>query len=58
MNHIKQQLIETALQKHDKIYPCISRQSLDECFTIEGERVLFWFNTEDHSTHILSADVA
>lgn len=58
MNQIKQKLIETALQRHEKIYPCISRRTLDECFTLEGGRVLFWFNTEDHSTHIISADVA
>ncbi|MBD3315151.1 MAG: hypothetical protein GF344_05145 [Chitinivibrionales bacterium] len=55
MNQIKKKLIEIATKKHEKIYPCVSRGSLDECFTVEGDRIMFWYNTEDHSTHLITA---
>jgi hypothetical protein len=28
-------------------------KELDECFTVEDDRLCFWFNTEDESTHVL-----
>ena len=58
MNAIKKKMIAEAEKKYRKILPCSSRRSLDECFTIEKNRVVFWFNTEDFSTHMLSTELA
>lgn len=57
MSAIKTNLIEKALNLHKRIYPCRGRYSLEDCFTFEKGRVIFWFNTDDHSTHMLVAPV-
>jgi hypothetical protein len=56
MNEIKQKLISQALEKYSDILPCATRTSLDECFTLEGSRVFFWFNTMDCTTHLIVSD--
>jgi len=57
MDKKKIQLIEKAKKIYGEIFPCINRKTLEECFTStnNGEPLL-WFNTKDHSTHIVSAD--
>jgi hypothetical protein len=57
VNEIREQLIEQAIQRHRKIYPCANRRDFTECFTVTGNRVFFWFNTEDQSTHLVVAEV-
>jgi hypothetical protein len=49
----KHQMIRQALDEHREIFPCGGRVGLGECFTIHREKVLFWFNTRDDSTHVL-----
>ncbi len=56
MNTIKKTMIKKAKCRFKKILPCGERRSLDECFTVEKDKVLFWFNTEDESTHVLSSE--
>jgi hypothetical protein len=51
-------MIRRARQKFKKIYPCSPEQEFDRCFTIEGEKLLFWFNTDDCSTHLLISESA
>lgn len=48
----KIELIEEAKRKYEKIYLCVNK-TIDESFT-EGNngKILFWFNTEDKSTHM------
>jgi hypothetical protein len=46
-------LIQKAIQKHGKIFPCSNKKSLLDCFTVEGEQIIFWYNTEDQTTHVL-----
>lgn len=55
MNEIKDNMIFKALQMYKEIYPCPSKMDLGDCFTTEGDLVLFWFNTSDESTHVLTA---
>ncbi len=60
MDERKKQLIKKAKKLFGKIYPCVNKSSLDECFTkVAGDALILWFNTEDQSTHMLaSEDVA
>ena len=58
MNEIKQLLINQAREQYDNVLPCSQARDLGECFTVEGNLVCFWFNTEDHSTHLVSAEFA
>jgi hypothetical protein len=57
MNELKTKMIHEAQSKYQTIFPCASQSNLDECFTIEGDRVLFWFNTEDCTTHIIASQL-
>ncbi len=57
MNDIKAHLIEQARREYRRIFPCARRGDLDECFTVEGNKILFWFNTDDDSTHMVTGDM-
>lgn len=57
MNRVKIKLIIQAFLKYKKIYPCGNKNTLFECFTEIDNNLLFWFNTEDHSTHLLTAEI-
>lgn len=54
MNELKNKLIITAQEIFKIIYPCGGKRDLNDCFTIIGNKLLFWFNTEDHSTHLIT----
>jgi hypothetical protein len=56
VNELRTRLIEQARNRHKRIYPCANQADFEECFTITGNRLMFWFNTEDHSTHLVVAD--
>jgi hypothetical protein len=58
MNKIKKHLIQKAKNTHKKIYPCKGKSRLEECFTVEGKKIIFWFNTEDCNTHTMTAPIA
>jgi hypothetical protein len=58
MNEIKKKLIHRAEKQFKKIYPCSTKNNLGDCFTVEEEQLLFWFNTADESTHVLTQDLA
>ena len=57
MGELEQRLIQRAIQKHKKIFPCARKNSLESCFTREKDRLLFWYNTKDRSTHVVSAKI-
>jgi hypothetical protein len=57
MNEREMRLYQQAIAKHHTIYPCRQKKTFQECFTISGGRLLFWYNTEDHSTHIMIDEV-
>jgi hypothetical protein len=58
MNELKKKLINRAEKQFKKIYPCSTKNNLGDCFTVEEEQLLFWFNTADESTHVLTHDLA
>ena len=57
MNRIKQHLIKKARDTHKHIFPCMGKASLAECFTSHEDKLLFWFNTVDQSTHMIIAEL-
>jgi hypothetical protein len=57
MTELEQSLIRKASEIHDSIYPCPPRTDLAQCFTCDNNKVYFWFNTEDKSTHLVMADL-
>ena len=56
MEKQKKILIEQARNEHTNIFPC-GDKALHECFTVHKNNLLFWFNTEDHNTHVLIDEV-
>ncbi len=54
MNKMKTDLISEARDHYSVIFPCGDKVSFDECFTSNGDQLLFWFNTEDQSTHVMT----
>ncbi|MDD5673469.1 MAG: hypothetical protein PHC61_04860 [Chitinivibrionales bacterium] len=57
MNSLKRKMIQQAQKQYRSIWPCNDRNDFSESFTVEDEKVFFWFNTEDESTHVLTADL-
>ncbi|MBD3346342.1 MAG: hypothetical protein GF401_14905 [Chitinivibrionales bacterium] len=57
MNKHQQRLISEAKRKYKRIYPCTAKPSLAECFTLHNNKLLFWFNTDDHTTHVMTAEM-
>jgi hypothetical protein len=55
MNEIKNKMIKLAVERYKDIYPCSDKENLGECFTTEGSTIIFWFNTADESTHVLTS---
>jgi len=53
MDDLKLKLILQAKKLFNHIYPCGNKESFYECFTINEKNLVFWFNTKDHSTHML-----
>jgi hypothetical protein len=58
MNELKKKLMYKAEKQFKQIYPCTPKNNLKECFTVEENQLLFWFNTADESTHVLTQDLA
>jgi len=57
MNDLKKNMIRKAMKRYKNIAPCAKRHSLEDCFTVEEDKIYFWFNTEDKSTHVLAAEM-
>jgi hypothetical protein len=54
---LKRDMIAEAMEKYKNIFPTQSKTSLNECFTAESGKLLFWFNTEDESTHVITRNI-
>jgi hypothetical protein len=54
MRDLENDLIIQATRRHKKIFPCADKQEFSDCFTRCGNKVLFWYNTEDNSTHVMT----
>jgi hypothetical protein len=57
MNELKQRLIDRARALHGNIAAPAARRSLDESFTVMQGLLVFWFNTDNGSTHVLTEPV-
>ncbi len=58
MGKREEKLLKQAQDIYKFITPCGTKQSFDECFTEYGDKLFFWFDTEDESTHLLIEDIA
>lgn len=50
-------MIQSAMQTHRKIFPCSHHTDLQDCFTEHNDHLLFWYNTEDRSTHLITRKI-
>ncbi len=53
METVKKNMINEARKKYTKIFPCKTYSNFGDSFTRYKNRVYFWFNTRDRSTHVL-----
>ena len=58
MNEVKKSMIRKARKKYEQIYPCATKKGFGDCFTVDEDRIMFWFNTADESTHVLTQELA
>ncbi len=58
MDELEKTLIAKARSLHESIYPCAQKEYLTDCFTVQGNQLFFWFNTKDHSTHVMIEKIA
>jgi len=56
VGRLEKKMIKEAVRKHRRIYPCADKKALEECFTRHENRLLFWFNTEEKTTHVVAAN--
>lgn len=55
---LKGEMIEQARHEYGTVEPCINRPSLDQCFTIEGNKLVFWFNEPTRSTRVITREIS
>ncbi len=53
MSKREKKLIKRAIKDYKTIYPCGHFDEFSKCFTEIKDELVFWFNTEDGSTHII-----
>lgn len=54
----KRLLYQQALIAHDgKIKPCGNSTDWNDCFTLYKDRLYFWYNTTDDSTHVINTQM-
>jgi hypothetical protein len=54
MKEIKERMVQQAVAQYRSIFIPPHKTSFSECFSFENNTLIFWFNTEDHSTHLLA----
>ncbi|KMQ51790.1 hypothetical protein CHISP_1286 [Chitinispirillum alkaliphilum] len=55
MDKLKEKMIRRAVKRYKHIYPCGEKNQLSQCFTTMGNTILFWFNTKDHTTKLITS---
>ena len=53
MDSSREELLKKALTLHGRIEPTRTRRTLEECFTTEDSKLIFWFNDETGTTKVL-----
>jgi hypothetical protein len=52
---VQERLIDKAREKYGEIFPTATKSSFSQCFTSGADgKLIFWFNTADHSTHVVT----
>lgn len=54
MSNLQASMIAEARARHGEIQPCEGKRSLEECFTEERGMLLFWCNSPDGSTRVIT----
>lgn len=49
----EKKLVKKAVKKHRIIYKIPYKKNLHSCFTYYNGKLILWYNTIDHSTHIV-----
>ena len=57
MNELKTMMLKTAMERYRTITPCSAKRDFSECFTVEGNKLCLWFNTEDNTTHLIFTEI-
>jgi hypothetical protein len=57
MRTIKERMIQEAMKRYGAICLPQDKESLSDCFTCENSMLIFWFNTEDNSTHLIAEKI-
>ncbi len=57
MEHLKEKLIHKAQKKFSTILPYDNRSCIEDGFAVEGSVLLFWFNTVDNGSHLVSSKI-
>lgn len=56
MSAVREAMVKLAKVRFGKdLRPVRNHKSLDQCFTDYDGELILWFNTPDHSTHIVSS---
>ena len=54
MDKYKLELMNEAISKYEKIFPCNNNSDFSDCYTETEDSLLLWFNTEGNSTHVIA----
>jgi hypothetical protein len=57
MESLKLYLINEAFKKSESIKPVGNVKSLHECFTVNDDCLLFWYNDNSGSTRMVSCNI-
>jgi hypothetical protein len=57
MGTLKERLIRKAIRRHSNIFPCETKAGFGRSFTRANGRLLFWYNSADDSTHVVSGKI-
>ena len=57
MGEEKIELIQLAYRRYKNIEPCGTQESFAECFTKSDDELMFWFNTEEGSTRLVTTSM-
>jgi len=55
---LKSEMIALAKKTYGDLYVIRNRKSFEDSFTVQNQRITFWFNTNNHSTHTITYDTA
>ena len=58
LRELKRRLIEKAVMAYGQIYPCSACGGFNDCFSMQGNSLYFWFIIEDEDSHLLNVIIS